>query len=216
MANNIAIYGAGGLGREVACLIRQINEQEPKWNLIGFFDDTPSLREKQISHLGQCLGGIDELNAWKDDLAVALAIGDRKIVHKLYEKIKNPYVFFPNIVHPCYYLADQDTFSIGMGNIIQGGFSATCDVQIGDFNLFNGQVILGHNVEVGSFNAFMNNVMISGNVKIGEGNFFGVGSIVIEKKTIGNDVRLGAGSVLMTKPKDGCLYLGVPAFITEF
>ena len=36
---DIAIYGAGGFGREVACLLRRINEQAPKWNLIGFFDD---------------------------------------------------------------------------------------------------------------------------------------------------------------------------------
>ncbi|MDR1459358.1 MAG: serine acetyltransferase, partial [Bacteroidales bacterium] len=36
---DIAIYGAGGLGREIACLIRHINENEPTWNLIGFFDD---------------------------------------------------------------------------------------------------------------------------------------------------------------------------------
>ena len=32
---------------------------------------------------------------------------------------------------------------------------------------------------------------------------------------IGNSIRLGAGSVLMTKPKDGNLYLGVPAKKTE-
>ena len=38
---DIAIYGAGGFGREVACLIRIINEslKEPRWNIIGFFDD---------------------------------------------------------------------------------------------------------------------------------------------------------------------------------
>lgn len=31
----IAIFGAGGFGREVACLIRMINEsrQEPEWNV---------------------------------------------------------------------------------------------------------------------------------------------------------------------------------------
>ena len=36
---NIAIYGAGGFGREVACLLNIINEKEPTWNLVGFFDD---------------------------------------------------------------------------------------------------------------------------------------------------------------------------------
>ena len=51
---DIAIFGAGGFGREVACLIRIINESasEPKWNLIGFFDDNPELKGKMISHFG--------------------------------------------------------------------------------------------------------------------------------------------------------------------
>lgn len=40
---DIAIYGAGGFGREVACLLRRINEQAPQWNLIGFFDDDITL-----------------------------------------------------------------------------------------------------------------------------------------------------------------------------
>jgi len=30
---DIAIYGAGGFGREVACLINKINEVNPTWNL---------------------------------------------------------------------------------------------------------------------------------------------------------------------------------------
>lgn len=35
---DIAIYGAGGFGREVACMIKHINESadEPIWNLVGF------------------------------------------------------------------------------------------------------------------------------------------------------------------------------------
>ena len=38
---DIAIYGAGGLGKEVVCLIDRINKSQskPQWRLIGFFDD---------------------------------------------------------------------------------------------------------------------------------------------------------------------------------
>ncbi len=41
---DIAIYGAGGFGREVACLIHIINKKTPQWNLIGFFDDDAKLK----------------------------------------------------------------------------------------------------------------------------------------------------------------------------
>lgn len=51
LMKDIAIFGAGGFGREVACLIRSINEcidvDEERWNFIGFFDD---VKEKRIQN----------------------------------------------------------------------------------------------------------------------------------------------------------------------
>lgn len=41
---DIAIFGAGGFGREVACLIKRINKIKPQWNFIGFFDDNEELK----------------------------------------------------------------------------------------------------------------------------------------------------------------------------
>ena len=43
---DIAIFGAGGFGREVACLIKRINEKEPTWRFIGFFDDNEALLKR--------------------------------------------------------------------------------------------------------------------------------------------------------------------------
>ena len=60
---DIAIYGAGGFGREVACLLRRINEQAPQWNLIVFFDDDITLIGTKNEY-GEVLGGIEELNGW--------------------------------------------------------------------------------------------------------------------------------------------------------
>ena len=52
---DIGIYGAGGFGREVACLINLINEKKPTWNFIGFFDDNLKLKGKD-SKYGKNLG----------------------------------------------------------------------------------------------------------------------------------------------------------------
>ena len=212
---DIAIFGAGGFGREVACLIKRINEKEPTWNFIGFFDDNAELKGQPISHFGSCLGGTENLIAWDKPLAVVMAIGNSIVVKKIVEKITNPNIEFPNLIHPDFLISDPETFNIGRGNIIQGRCTATCNVTIGDFNIFNGSVVMGHDVNVGNFNTFMPAVRVSGEVKIGECNFFGVGSIILQQIKIGNNVRLGAGSVLMTKPKEGLLYLGVPAKKTE-
>ena len=216
VVKDIAIYGAGGFGREVACLIKRINEVEPTWNLVGFFDDNPDKKDQPISHFGKCFGGIEVLNAWLTELAVAMAIGSSVVVKKVVEKIDNDNITFPNLIDKSFYLADPETFSIGKGNIIMGPGVATCDITINDFNVLNGSVVLGHDVKIDSFNTLMPAVRISGEVKIGECNFFGVGSIVLQQIKIGNNIRLGAGSVLMTKPKDGLLYMGNPAKKTEF
>lgn len=211
----IAIFGAGGFGKEVACLINRINEQEPTWELIGFFDDGKEKGEK-ISHFGICLGGVQELNEWPEDLAVAVAVGNSLTVHKIVEKITNEHVSFPNLIHPNFIISDPESFTIGQGNIIQGACTATVDVTLGDFNVLNGAVCIGHDATIGSFNTLMPATRISGEVKIGNFCFFGVGSIVLQQIKMGDSVRLAAGSVLMTKPKSGFLYLGVPAKKTEF
>lgn len=213
---DIAIYGAGGFGREVACLINRINEEAPTWNLVGFFDDNPKLKGQMISHFGPCLGGMDELNAYTKEISLTLPIGNPKIVKNLVEKIHNPRVSYPNLIRPGFQVSDLESFSIGKGNIIQSNCSASCGVSIGDFNVLNGAIVLGHDVKVGSYNTFMPAVRISGEVKIGSCNFFGVGSIVLQQIKIGDNIRLGAGSVLMTKPKDGNLYMGNPARKTDF
>lgn len=208
---DIAIFGAGGFGREVACLINRINEEKPKWNLIGFFDDNDSLKDKMVSHFGKCLGGIDDLNAYTNELNVVIAIGNPKVTRIVVEKISNDKIVFPNLIHPNVKCTDEKTFNIGRGNIIQGACSFSCDVSLGDFNILNGYVFCGHDDIIGSYNTFMPAVKISGEVEIGNENFFGISSIVLQQIKIGNGIRLGAGSVLMKKPKDDELYIGNPA-----
>ena len=212
---NIAIYGAGGFGREVACLINRINENEPTWNLVGFFDDGVE-KGKIVSHFGPVLGGMQELYAWQFKINVVVAIGNPNTVKKVVEKIDNANVEFPNLIHPTTHYSDKETFSIGVGNIIQGGCSFSCDVSLGSFNVLNGAVVLGHDVKMGSFNSLMPAVRISGEVTIGNSNFFGVNSAVLQLLKIKDNVKLAAGSVLMTKPKENSLYIGVPAKLQKF
>lgn len=207
---DVAIFGAGGFGKEIACLIEIINKESPRWNLIGFFDDGKE-KGMPISHYGTVLGGLAELNEWGSPIDIVIAIGSPAIVSKIAKSISNPFVNFPNVIHPSFNIVDSETFKIGKGNIIQRNCSVSCDVSIGDFNVFNSAVSMGHDDKIGAFNVFMPGVRVSGEVVIGEGNFFGVGSIILQQIIIGNHIRLGAGGVLMTKPKDGHLYIGNPA-----
>lgn len=207
---DIAIYGAGGFGKEVACILSKINELQPTWHLIGFFDDGVN-KGTSISHFGQVLGGLSELNTWPIPLAIAFAIGNPIIIETLVHKITNVRVSFPNIIHPEVFFADPISFQIGRGNVIVRGCTFSVDVTIGDFNQMNSLSSLAHDVVIGSFNVLMPLTRVSGEVQIGNYNVFGLNTLILQQIKIGNHVRTGPGAVLMTKPKDGFLYMGNPA-----
>jgi sugar O-acyltransferase (sialic acid O-acetyltransferase NeuD family) len=211
----IAIYGAGGLGKEVAWMLEEINQANPTWELIGFFDDR-KLKGEKISFNKNVLGGISELNEWKEELAITLAFGNPNTISLIKSKIINTNVYFSNLIHPILWCASMKSNIIGIGNIIMGGCIFSCDTIIGDFNLFNGLVCLGHDVKIGSCNVFMPAVRISGEVAIGDRNLFGVSSIVLQQLKIEEGVVLSPGSVLLHKPKNNSTYIGNPARLLRY
>lgn len=210
----IAIFGAGGFGREIACLIKKVNEKSPTWILIGFFDD--GIKKGSRNEYGEILGGINELNQISQELSVVIAIGNPKIVSRIVESLTNPNLNYPNIISPDIIFLDEKNFSIGKGNIICSGCLISCNVKIGDFNILNGFIPIGHDTIIGNFNSIMPSVKISGEVIIGNRNFFGVNSVVLQQIKIGNDTIVGASSLILRKTKDGNTYVGNPAKIINY
>lgn len=207
---DIVIFGAGGLGREVACLIKRINAIQPEWNLVGFYDDGVAIGTK--NEYGTVLGNAQVLAAHKQEISVAVAIGSPKTVKKIVEILMvNKKLHFPNLISPDFSISDSENYSMGYGNIIQRNCTISCNVHLGNFNILNSGIGLGHDVRMGNYNSLMPAVKISGEVTIGDCNFFGVGSIVLQQFKIGNGIKLGAGSVLMRNAKDDLLYMGNPA-----
>ena len=207
---DIIIFGAGGLGREVACLIKRINAVQPEWNLLGFYDDGVEVGVR--NEYGAVLGNVQDLAAYDKEVAVAIAIGAPKTVKMIVEKLsENKNLKFPNLISPDFSISDLDNYSMGYGNIIQRNCTISCNVHLGNFNILNTGIGLGHDARVGNYNSFMPAVKISGEVTMGDCNFFGVGSIVLQQLKVGNGIKLGAGSVLMRNAKDDILYLGNPA-----
>ena len=213
----IAIFGAGGFGREVACLINKINEentQSNQWQLIGFFDDGLAVGSR--NEYGEILGGVKELNEWEEELAVVIAIGSPKIVELIVSKITSPKISFPNIIAPNVIFLDNNNYKIGRGNIIGFGCLISCNVEIGNHNILNGFITVGHDTSMGNYNSLMPNVKVSGEITIGDKNYFGVGSTILQQIKIGNNTTIGANSLIIRKTKDGMTYVGNPATIIKY
>ena len=206
---DIAIFGAGGFGRELACMINMINQEKPTWNLIGYFDD--GIEEGKDTQYGICLGGVERLNEWKTPLSVVMALGSPKVLRTVVGKINNYNIEFPNIIAPNVVLLDESSFAMGKGNVVFPNSLISCNVKLGDFNILNVYTQMGHESELGCYNVIMPSTNISGGVIVGNANLFGVKSTVLQYKKVGNEVVLSPGSVLSRSAKDGKIYLGNPA-----
>jgi len=206
---DLLIYGFGGFGHEVACIINHINAICPTWNIVGYIDD--GVEKGAECKYGKVLGNIDVLNSWESPVSVVIAVGSPKYLEQLPSKITNPVVNFPNIIAPNVFYFDKDTLKMGKGNIVTFGCRFSCNIQMGDFNVLDGCISYGHDVVLGNCNMMFPEVRISGQTTIGDRNFFGSRCFAAQGLKIGSDNRFGAGTYILRNIKDGGLYMGNPA-----
>ena len=79
---DIVIIGAGGLAKEVAFLLGQINENKKEWNIIGFVDKDDTTIGLKKGHY-EVIGSDRCLMKYEKKLDVAFGIGDPVITKRL-------------------------------------------------------------------------------------------------------------------------------------
>lgn len=211
--NEIAIVGAGGFGREVKMLIEQINKKELKYTFIGFFDD--SILKGTLVNNFPVLGTIDDLNKWNKPLSIVLAIGSPKTKLDIINKIINPQIFYPVLIHPNVLIGENDENTIGEGSIICAGVIITVNVKIGKHVIINLSCTVGHDTELNDYCSVMPGVNISGEVKIESGVYIGTGAKIINQLVIGESTIIGSGAVVAKSLPSRCTAVGVPAKIIK-
>ncbi|WP_209390145.1 acetyltransferase [Chryseobacterium sp. RR2-3-20] len=209
----IAVFGAGGFGREVKTIIDEINRNNKIYDFIGYFDDG---KDKGILiNNFPVLGGVNEINNFEEDLCVILCIADPKIKKKIAQKINSTKISFPSIIHPKSSVSN-DYVNIGKGCIICEGTIITCNIDIEDFVILNLSCTVGHDTKIGAFSSFMPSVNISGEVKIEQGVYVGTGAKIINLLDIGENTIVGAGAVVSKSLPANCTAVGIPAKPIKF
>lgn len=207
---DIVILGAGGLAREVAFLIEDINKVSAKWRILGFV-------QKEERDVGTQVGKYSVFCSDKDLLetdkriAVATGIGDPMIIRKIAERFtKNPLISFPNLVHPST-IWDEERIGKGQGNIICAGNIFTTDIEVGSFNYFNLNCTYGHDVKIGDYCVFNPGINLSGGVRIEDACLVGTGATILQYLSIGEGATVGAGAVVTKDVAPRATVVGVPA-----
>jgi sugar O-acyltransferase (sialic acid O-acetyltransferase NeuD family) len=205
MTKNIAIYGAGGLGREVRSLIAAL----PEWKVIGFFDD--GLQKGMKVGEDSVLGGKEELIQWSEKISVVIAIGDPLVKKKVCEYLATAQqLLYPALIHPRALVMDT-TCVVGEGTILTAGCIITNNVVLGKHVLINLNATIGHDSVVGDFTSVMPGANLAGTVKIGEAVLIGSGANVLSEVEVGNGSIIGAGAVVNHSVGDYVTAVGVPA-----
>jgi sugar O-acyltransferase (sialic acid O-acetyltransferase NeuD family) len=189
----LVIVGAGGLGREIAVLVAQLNEAGGAWDLRGFYDDraaaTPTVGGLPY------LGTVADLNATASPLAVAIAVGSSASRAAVVARLTSPHLSFPALVHPQVALRPTQRVALGEGCLIQRGCILTCDITLGRFVLLNLGCTLGHDSVLEDFCSLMPHANVGGGAHLGAGVYLGTNATVIHQVRVGADTTVGAGAV---------------------
>lgn len=188
---NVAIYGAGGFGKEVRGML---DLQRDLYSFAGYFDDY----KKNSSMV---------VDANFDDVLISIA--DPTIRIKIVDSWSNKVVPFSTLISPDVNV--HPSVLVGKGSIVCPGVKFTVDIRVGEFVIINLNSTIGHDVVVGDFCSVMPSVNISGNVTLGRGVFVGTGATILQGITIGDNVVIGAGALILNDVPAGQTVVGVPA-----
>ena len=205
----IVIFGAGGLGREIALLLAQLNEAGAGWELRGFYDDrlpaTPAIAGLPY------LGTAADLNATAGPLAVAVAVGRSADRANVVSRLTSPRLSFPVLVHPRVELKAGQRVALGEGCLVQPGCVLTCDIALGRFVLLSPGCTIGHDAVLEDFCSLMPQSSVGGAARLRAGAYVGAHASILQGLTIGEYATLGAGAVAVRDVPARTTAVGVPA-----
>ncbi|RZA32254.1 MAG: acetyltransferase [Lysobacteraceae bacterium] len=216
MSRRIAIVGAGGHGREILQLIRDINAAlapaAPTWDCAGFLVDAGFDAPPTIAGL-PVLGDLAWLAA-NPDAAVVVAVGAPAARKRLVRRIRalgsTPCVkAFPVLVHPRAWIGAG--VELGAGSVVCAGAMLTTDIRLGEHVHVNVGCTLAHDDVLEDFVTLAPGVHLAGNVLLGEGVELGIGSTVIPRARVGAWSVVGAGAVVTANIDADCTAVGAPA-----
>lgn len=202
---SIAIYGAGGFGREIFPLVRaQYGDAGTKIVLV---DD-------EIADGKLILTFDDFLNLQGHQKYFVIAISNSKVRESLAERciasgIAPLEVRSENVV-------TLDDVQIGQGAILCSFSHLTSTIRIGNYFHANHHSYISHDCIVGDFVTLAPGAKVNGNIHIGDHAYVGSGAVIKQgtpdrPRLIGRGAVIGMGAVVTRDVGDGEIVVGNPA-----
>ena len=206
----LGICGAGGLGREVYELVKQINNAHKEYDEILFIVPPP-IPKKSIEGIPIITFEEAVKNYAKDKIKFTIAVGEPEVRKKIYKQIQNSGYGFATLIHPSVYIPNST--KIGQGVTITQFVSISCNVTICDNVYIQPCAVIGHDIVIGKLSTIGAGSALGGNCVVGDCNFLGMKCVIKEKVKIGSNTIISMGAVVYNDIGDNLIALGNPARI---
>jgi acetyltransferase EpsM len=201
--SSVAIYGTGGLGRELLQVLRDLNIP-----CAGFVVDQEFPAPEVVC--GVAVHRSVSALAEKPSVSFVIALGNpdarAHAAAKLEQQIGPR---FATIVHPRTWIGD--TVNIGAGSMVFGFTSITANASLGRHVLVNPGTTIAHDCELADFATLGPSCALAGGVVVEEAAELGIGVRVAPRVRIGRAAVIGAGAVCIRSVQPGTTVVGVPA-----
>ena len=209
---NLLIIGAGGCGREVIQIVKDINKITPTWNIKGFLDDDLNALDGIYSEY-EVLDTEKHYMPAPDDV-FACPIGNSRIRKGVIERIEAKGGTFVSIIHPTALIAD--TAKLGKAQIIYPYALISDNAVLGEGCIINMYSSIAHDSVLGEYCTISAHCDVTGMCTLGDRVFMGTTSNMVPTSKIGDDVYICAGSTVIGRVRSGMKVMGNPAKIVKF
>ena len=210
----LAIYGAGGAGRELAWLAESCSDETTGegYEVACFIDDQPAKHGKLINGIP-----VMGLTAARQRFPAALllgGVGNPGTRQLLTERAAAAGYKFASLVHPR--VEKSKWLEIGAGTVVCAGSYLMPNIVLGRHVQVSLDCTVGHDVIMRDYTTLAPGVHVSGWVHFGKRVYVGTGASIINGTedaplVLGDDVVVGAGACVTKSVPGGLTVVGVPA-----
>lgn len=198
----LMILGSGPHACEMADLVEQINQQEPRWNLLGFLvaPSRGSLVGQRLIGEHRALGTYDDLNrypqaqlAWSFDCGFPGFPRERVV----------------NLIAPTAFVASSAR--LGSGCVLYPGCFVGHESHVGDRLFALSGAIINHDDVIGDDVTMASGATLAGELTVEDGCYLGQSSTVRQQLRIGRGSLIGMGAVVVADVPPDSVMIGNPA-----
>lgn len=204
--NILAIFGAGGLGREILELARAVNAASPRWSGYLFINNGEPCED--IDGVGVC--SLDEaLRLHSGGLEGVVAVGEPSLRKKIFDELCENGIAPATMVHPD--VEAPDTARLGRGVAICKGVYLSTNAVLEDNVTALANAVIGHDDMIGEGVLLSALCHVGGNTRIGAYTYVAPGACIREGVTVGERALVAMNAAVFRDVPDDTMVMGNPA-----